>query len=101
MTTSHTPNEGVPQLVLDYFGQPTDQVQVVQLYSRRGGWVNVSPGPANWDTLLALYDHGVASKFGLRYDDRVADFDMDELMRYARRGWNSTWQAYADRQPVL
>jgi hypothetical protein len=93
-------NTGVPELVLDYFGHPQDQVMLVQLYSRRSGWTNVSPSLATWDTMLALYDNGVASKFAVRHDNSVADFDMDELMRYARRGWNTNWHAYANRRTV-
>lgn len=100
MSNHPTPNQHVPSLVLDYFGQPQDQVMVTQLFNSKSGWTNVSPSPANWDTLLALYDAGVASVFGLQLDNRVADFDMDELMRYARRGWNTNWHAYSSLRTV-
>lgn len=102
MSNQPAVNQDVPSLVLDYFGQPKyDQVQLVQLYGRNG-WLNVGASPATWQTMLALYDARVATKFAVRLAsdaNRVADFDMEELLRYARRGMCAR-PAYANRQPV-
>jgi hypothetical protein len=97
-------NSDVPSLVLDYFGldasgqDAADQVHLVQAFQpRHNGWTPLVPRNGTWQAILGL-DPGVTA-LAFELHGRVADFRLEELYAYARRGAFAK-PYYANRRPL-
>lgn len=78
-------NPDVPSLVLDYFGHPEEPVMLAQVHNRHG-WSSLRKQAGNWQSVFYFAENYGARSFAFQLGSRVADFTLDELETYARRG---------------
>lgn len=77
--TSH-----IPQLITNYFEGETETPKISQVF-RPGGWTTLKDAvPATWDNIWAEKDRK-SYVIGVQVGNRVADFRVVELERFARQ----------------